>query len=95
MSGDVAPTLTDEVRAYFRALGRKGGNTTAMYHDMDAVAAHARQFAPSNIEYFFDEVDKDRTLDKSDRERRARAAQRRYFGDMARRRKAKQNGGGP
>jgi hypothetical protein len=73
--------------ARLRALGRKGGNTTAMSRDMRPVAAHARKSAPSSVEYFYPIVDPDGTLDKSDRDARARAAQRKYFSDLARRRK--------
>jgi hypothetical protein len=70
----------------YKALGKRGGLTTAARHDMRATAAHARRSAPNNIEYFYDEVDKDRTLAKSDRDARARAAQRLYFSSLAKRR---------
>jgi hypothetical protein len=80
----------------FRELGRLGGLTTASRNDMCAVAANARKSAPSSLEgYWYPKVDPRNELDLSDRDRRARAAQRRYFADMARKRKAKQNGGGP
>jgi hypothetical protein len=71
----------------FRALGRRGGLTTAATRDMRKVAAHARKSAPSSLAYFYPEVDPDRVLDQSDREQRARAAQRLWFARIARKRK--------
>jgi hypothetical protein len=71
----------------FRALGRRGGLTTAATRDMRKVAAHARKSAPSSLEYWIDRVDPERELELSDREQRAHAAMRLYFSDLARRRK--------
>jgi len=73
----------------FRALGRRGGLRTAATRDMRAVASVARRSSPSSFDYWLAKVDPDGTLDKSDRERRARAAQRLYFSDLARKRHAK------
>lgn len=68
-----------------RRIGRLGGLTTASRHDMREVAAHARKSGPNNVEYFYDEVDKDRKLTKSDRHRRAKAAQSLHFSNIRRR----------
>lgn len=81
---------------HLRKIGRRGGLSTASGHDMRATAAHARKSAPSSLEYFYPEVDAEfGELDKSDRDGRARARQRRYFSDLARKRKSKKNGDGP
>jgi hypothetical protein len=77
----------------YRALGRRGGWTTASKHDMRAVAAHARKSAPSSLDYWRARVDPDGALDASDRDGRARAAQRRYFSDLARKRKKSKGNG--
>jgi hypothetical protein len=68
----------------FAALGRRGGLATASTRDMRAVAARARKAAPSSLGYWRARVDPDGTLDASDRDRRAQAARRLYFAELAR-----------
>jgi hypothetical protein len=77
-----------------KSLGKRGGLRTAATHDMRAVAAHARSKSPSSLDYWRAKVDAKGELDKSDRDARARAAMRLHFVDLARKRKAKQNGNG-
>jgi hypothetical protein len=80
----------------YRALGKLGGLSTTATRDMREVAAHARRSAPSSLDYWRARVDSDgEELDASERDARARAAMRLYFSNMARKRKAKTNGGGP
>jgi hypothetical protein len=77
----------------YRALGRRGGLTTAATNDMREFAARARKSSPSSFEYWCAKVDPLGELDHSDREGRARAAQSLYFGDLAKKRK--KNGASP
>jgi hypothetical protein len=70
----------------FRALGRRGGLTTASRHDMRATAARARKRSPGQLDYWRERVDPDGALPASDREQRAHAARRIYFSDLARKR---------
>jgi hypothetical protein len=79
----------------YRRLGRKGGNTTASRHNMLQAAARARRSGPNYIEAWLDKVDPDHELAPADREIRARAAQSLWYSDLAKRKKAKKNGGGP
>jgi len=68
---------------YYKRLGRRGGLALAASADMRAIAAHARERAPSSLDYWRTRVDPTGTLDESDREARARAAQRLYFSHLA------------
>jgi hypothetical protein len=69
----------------FAALGRRGGLATASRRDMNEVAAHARRNAPSSIDYWRAKVTEEfGDLPASDRDRRARAAQRLHFSNLAR-----------
>jgi hypothetical protein len=68
-----------------RRIGRRGGLTTMARHDGAAIAAHARRSGPNNLAYFYDEVDPERVLTKSDRDRRAKAAQSLYYSKLRRR----------
>jgi hypothetical protein len=70
-------------RDHFRTLGRRGGLALAASTDMRAVAAHARKRAPSSLDYWRTRVDPTGVLDASDRESRARAAQRLHFSELA------------
>jgi hypothetical protein len=84
----------------YRALGRKGGLTSVVRHGGRAMAARARAASPTEVSYFYRFVDPDGTLAVSDRAERARALQRIYFTDLAKRsaaarRKRAVNGGGP
>ncbi len=71
-------------REHFRTLGRRGGLALAATTDMRAVAAHARKSAPSSLDYWLAKVDLTGMLDASDRDSRARAAQRLHFSKLAR-----------
>jgi hypothetical protein len=79
-------------KAEYQALGRLGGLATAATHDMRRVAAHARRFAPSSLDYWRAKVDAKGELAKSDRDSRARAAMRLHYSKMSR--KQKKNGEG-
>lgn len=74
------------------ALGRRGGLATAATHAMRRIAAHARRFAPSSLDYWRAKVDPKGELAKSDRDGRARAAMRLHYSSMSR--KQKKNGNG-
>jgi hypothetical protein len=68
----------------FRALGKRGGLTTAATHDMRRVAANAPKSAPSNFDYWRQKItERFGELDPSDRD--ARAAQSHCFSNLAQR----------
>jgi hypothetical protein len=72
-------------RPDFKTLGRRGGIVTSSRHNMNEVAAHARRNAPSSLDYWRAKVTEEfGDLPASDRDRRARAAQRLHFSDLAR-----------
>jgi hypothetical protein len=52
-------------------------------YDSRAITTNARKAGPGNPEYFFDQVDPDRTLDPVERLRRAEHAKKAHFHGLA------------